>query len=80
MADYYLTPAQLVIIILHFVMSLKVVSESDVKQAIKAVVEKCGPLRAVVNTAGIVRIAETLSHASEAHPLSLFEEIIKVND
>ncbi|XP_068701747.1 3-hydroxyacyl-CoA dehydrogenase type-2-like [Montipora foliosa] len=56
-----------------------VVSESDVKQAIKAVVEKCGPLRAVVNTAGIVRIAETLSHASEAHPLSLFEEIIKVN-
>lgn len=40
--------------------------------------ENCGPLRAVVNTAGIIRIAETLSDGGEAHPLPLFEEITKV--
>ncbi|KAJ7363277.1 hypothetical protein OS493_011560 [Desmophyllum pertusum] len=36
-------------------------SESDVKEAIKTVVDKCGPLRAAVNTAGIIRIVKTLS-------------------
>ena len=41
--------------------------------------ENCGPLRAVVNTAGIIRIAGTLSDSGEAHPLSLFEEITKVS-
>lgn len=56
----------------------QVSSESSVKQAIKTVVDKCGHLRAVVNTAGIIRIAATLSDTGEAHSLSLFEEIIKV--
>ncbi|XP_073253357.1 3-hydroxyacyl-CoA dehydrogenase type-2-like isoform X2 [Porites lutea] len=54
-------------------------SESSVKQAIKTVVDKCGPLRAVVNTAGIMKIAGTLSDTGEAHSLSLFEEITKIN-
>lgn len=57
---------------------LQVSSESDVKQAIKTVVDKCGPLRAAVNTAAIVKIAETLSDAGEVHPHHIFEEITKV--
>lgn len=56
----------------------QVSSESSVKQAIKTVVDKCGPLWAVVNTAGIMKIAGTLSDTGEAHSLSLFEEITKV--
>ena len=56
----------------------QVSSESSVKQAIKTVVDKCGPLRAVVNTAGIMKIAGTLSDNGNAHSLSLFEEITKV--
>ena len=54
------------------------IAVSIVKQAIKTVVDKCGPLRAVVNTAGIMKIAGTLSDTGEAHSLSLFEEITKV--
>ena len=58
----------------------QVVSERDVKQAIGTVVDNCGPLRAVINAAGIIKIAETVSDTGEAHPLSLFEEITKVTD
>lgn len=54
-------------------------SESDVKQAIKTVVNKCGPLRIAVNTAGIVKLAKTLSDEGEVHPLDIFEEISKIN-
>ncbi|KAL9973261.1 hypothetical protein ACROYT_G019690 [Oculina patagonica] len=54
-------------------------SESDVKQALKTLVDKCGPLRAAVNTAAIVKIAETLPDAGEVHPLHIFEEITKIN-
>lgn len=56
----------------------QVSSESDVKQAIKTVVNKCGPLRIAVNTAGIVKLAKTLSDEGEVHPLDIFEEISKV--
>lgn len=48
------------------------------KQAIKTVVNKCGPLRIAVNTAGIVKLAKTLSDEGEVHPLDIFEEISKV--
>ena len=58
----------------------QVASERDVKQAIRTVVDNCGPLRAVVNAAGIVRIAKTVSDTGEAHPLSMFEEITKVTN
>ena len=57
---------------------LQVSSEDDVKQAIKTAIDKCGPLRVSVNTAGIVTIAKTLSEAREVHPLQIFEEITKV--
>lgn len=42
--------------------------------------DNCGTLRAVINAAGIIKIAETVSDTGEAHPLSLFEEITKVTD
>ena len=57
---------------------LQVSSENNVKQAIKAAVDKCGHLRVSVNTAGIMRIAKTLSEAGEVHPLQIFEDITKV--
>lgn len=56
----------------------QVSSENDVKQAIKTAVDKCGPLRVSVNTAGIMRISKTLSEAGEVHPLQIFEDITKV--
>lgn len=56
----------------------QVSSENDVKQAIKTAVDKCGPLRVLVNTAGIMRIAKTLSEAGEVHSLQIFEDITKV--
>lgn len=59
---------------------LQVSSEDDVKQAIKTVIDKCGPLRVAVNTAGIIRIAKTLSDVGEVHPLQMFEEITKVHN
>lgn len=42
--------------------------------------DKCGPLRVVVNAAGIIKIAETLSDTGQVHPLSLFEEVTKVTN
>ena len=42
--------------------------------------DNCGPLRAVISAAGIIKIAETVSDTGEAHPLPLFEEIIKVTN
>lgn len=57
---------------------LQVSSEDDVKQAIKTVMDKCGPLHVSVSTAGIVRLAKALSEAGEVHPLQMFEEITKV--
>lgn len=57
---------------------LQVSSEDDVKQAIKTAIDKCGPLRVSVSTAGIVRLAKALSEVGEVHPLQMFEEITKV--
>lgn len=54
-------------------------SEDDVKQAIKTAIDKCGPLRVSVSTAGIVRLAKALSEVGEVHPLQMFEEITKIN-
>ena len=57
---------------------LQVSSEDDVRQAIKTAMDKCGPLRVSVSTAGIVRLAKVLSEAEEVHPVQMFEEITKV--
>lgn len=61
------------------ILEKNVSSEIDVKQAIETVVDWCGPLRVAVNTAGIVKIAKTLSDGGEVHPLHTFEEILKIN-
>ena len=80
MISIQLLPFNLIALVFHSFNNyqLQVLSEFDVKQAIKTAVDKCGPLRISVNTAGIMGIAKTLSEAGEVHPLQMFEEITKV--
>ena len=55
------------------------VTDADQVQAAADAAAKAGPLRILVNCAGIAPPARTLNRDGEPHPISLFEKVIAVN-
>ena len=55
------------------------VTDVDQVEAAVATAVRAGPLRILVNCAGIAPPARTLNREGEPHPLSLFEKVIAIN-
>jgi NAD(P)-dependent dehydrogenase (short-subunit alcohol dehydrogenase family) len=62
----------------HFVKT-DVSSESDVQNALDTAVEVFGGVHAVINCAGVGSVMRTYHPKAGAHPLDLFEFVIRVN-
>ncbi len=59
-------------------MAVDVRREDDVQRAIESVVERRGALHAVVNCAGIIRAAKTISKGM-VFPLAIWDDVLAVN-
>ena len=55
------------------------VTDADQVQGAVDTARKAGPLRILVNCAGVAPPARTLNRDGEPHPLSLFEKVIAIN-